>query len=469
LVLSVLALSACAINPVTGQRELMLVSEAREIEIGREAAPSMKWSFGGEFKDPELKKYLEDIVRRLWDNSERPHLPLTFYVQNTSVPNAFALPGHVAITRGLLAELENEAQFAAIMGHEMGHVMARHTAKRLTQASLMQIGLVAGGAAISGSGGDLFTQAGAIGGTLLLLKFSRDQELQADRLGARYMSVLGYDPSESIAAHERLQVAVNNYIKRTGGDKRGGSPIGTLLSTHPRHEVRKEEISAMINALPPYWLEGDGKHTERFLEKARRLKRVNRDYYPYDRAEKLYSEDKLYEAEEALTEAIGNDPGQPPFYNLLGMIKIKQERYGEAGRHFDMALSVDPEFQPSIFGRGVVLHMQERYWQALSEFEHSLKLYPDHLGSLYGMGAGYFELQRYRQAVPYLSKVASAVPRHPEIHGMLGISYEAVGDVNSAIKEYRAQLQVAPRNEYGRYASARLAVLAPLQQLAPQR
>ncbi len=111
---------SCATNPVTGKSELMLVSESQELKIGRDAAPSMKWDFGGHYRDKDLESYLGDIVNRLWAISERSHLPVQFYIQNTSVPNAFALPGYVAITRGLLSDMENEAQFAAVMGHEIG-------------------------------------------------------------------------------------------------------------------------------------------------------------------------------------------------------------------------------------------------------------------------------------------------------------------------------------------------------------
>jgi predicted Zn-dependent protease len=464
-----LTLAACAVNPVTGRRELMLVSESQEINIGHEAAPSMKWSFDGEYRDPELRNYLEGVVRRLWVSSERPHLPLEFYVQNTSIPNAFALPGHVAITRGLLAELESEAQFAAIMGHEMGHVMARHTAQRLTRASLMQIGLVAGRSVISGSGGDLLTQAGALGGTLLLLKFGRGQELQADRLSVRYISRLGYDPYEVVRAHERLRVAVEEYVRRTGEERRGESKLGALLSTHPRDEVRKEEIIEMIRSLPHYTLEGDGKHADVFLAKTDRLRKINRDYFPYDRAQKLYSKNKLAEAEQALAEAIRSNPEQALFYNLLGMIKLRQERFAEAERHFEMALAFDAGLQPSIFGLGAALFKQERYSMAVLEFQKSLEFYPGHLGSVYGLGASYFELERYRQAIPLLKEVASAVPGHPEIHGMLGISYEALGDPQSAYNEYVLQLQVAPNNEYGKYAQSRISVLSPTQQPLPLR
>ncbi len=459
-----LTLGACAVNPVTGRTELMLVSEAQEIEIGREAAPSMKWSFDGAYDDPELQAYLEGIMVTLWANSERPQIPLNFYIQNTSMPNAFALPGHVAITRGLLAELENEAQFVAIMGHEMGHVMARHTAQRITQSQLLQLGLVAGGAAISGSGGDLFTQAGAIGGTLLLLKFSRDQELQADRLSVRYMSELGYDPYEALRAHERLEVAVDKYVERTG-EERKGSILGSLLSTHPRHEVRREEIIAMIKDLPSYTISGDGKRSDKFLRMTEMLRKVNEDYIPYDRALKRYRDDDLAGAEKSLGEAISRNPEQAPFYNLLGLIRLRQDSFAEAERQFEMALAFDPGFQPSIFGRGASRYLQGNYRLALADFENSLRLYPDHLGTNLGLGASYFHLERFRDAIPYLEKVAEAVPKHPEVHGMLGVCYEAVGDFRSAYNEYVAQVQVAPNNEFGRHAQQRLLVLRPMLQL----
>jgi predicted Zn-dependent protease len=200
-----LFLISCAVNPVTGQRELMLVSEKQELQIGKEAAPSVTWEFGGHYRDSALESYLEAIVKKLWRNSERPHLPVKFYIQNTSVPNAFALPGYVAITRGLLSEMDNEAQFAAVMGHEIGHVMARHTAQRLSRIQLQQLGLAIGSAALAGkSGSDTLLKVGAVGSSLLLLNYSRSQEIQADRLGVKYMSRLGYDPYESISAHKVL-------------------------------------------------------------------------------------------------------------------------------------------------------------------------------------------------------------------------------------------------------------------------
>ncbi len=468
-VLLALALGACAVNPVTGRQEIMLVSEAQEIKLGQDAAPSLRWSFGGEFRDPELKAYLQEIVKRIWANSERPNLPLSFYVQNSSLPNAFALPGHVAITRGLLAELDSEAQFAYVMGHETGHVSARHSAKRLTQASLLRLGIFAGGAALGSGGGDLFMQAGSIGGTLLLLKFSRSQELQADRLGVRYMSELGYDPNEALKAHERLQAAADKYAERTGGKRGGGSKLGAILSTHPRQDVRMDEMRQMIDSLPPYGIVGDGVRADRFRKKTAGLREVHRAYFPYDRAERLYEDGRLDEAEAELKKALGMNDAQPPFHTLYGMIRIRQARYDDALTHIGDALRIEPGYQPALFAKGVALYKLERYWSALEQFHRSKALYPTHLGTIFGLGASYFELDRCGKALPYLGDVAGAVPKHPEVHGMLGICHERAGNLQAALKEYRLQLQAAPDNKYGRHARQRLRELTGQGTSSPLR
>ena len=139
-----LLLTGCATNPVTGQKELMFVSESQEIEIGREFYPSALWGDiggGGEFRDEGLKTYLKDIVLNIHAVSHRPNLPVDFAIQNSSIPNAWAIPGHVVMTRGLLAGLNSEAEFVFVMGHEMGHVAARHSASQMTYGMLQQIGL----------------------------------------------------------------------------------------------------------------------------------------------------------------------------------------------------------------------------------------------------------------------------------------------------------------------------------------
>jgi predicted Zn-dependent protease len=462
--LAVSLLISCAVNPVTGQKELMLINEKQEIELGESSAPSLKWEFGGEYHDDELKVYLGGIVNDLWRNSERPHLPMQFYIQNTSVPNAFALPGYVAITRGLLSEMENEAQFAAVMGHEAGHVMARHSAQRLSRMQLQQLGLAVGSAALEGTeGADTLLKIGAAGSSLLLLKFDRGQEIQSDRLGARYMSELGYDPNEAISAHKVLESSVDNYLQRLGKARGEDSLVSNLLSTHPRTSVRLDEIQEMINELPPYRVKGDGKFVKRFQKATRKIKDVNKIYHIYDRAEILYNEEKYSESEKKLSEAIGKDSDQAPFYNLLGLIKLRQKKYEEAAVSYKKALSIASDYQPSIYGIGLVSFLQDRYRPAIKRFEKSLKLFPGHAPTHFALGKSHYMLKEYSEAIPYLKSFARAAPQHPEIHGLLGICYDNRGEIEPASIQYLYQLRVAPDTELGRHAKKRLRELGVLQ------
>ena len=460
-VLSVLVTS-CAVNPVTGKRELMFLSESEELRLGDEAAPSLKWTYGGEFQDVTLKAYLTEVVKKIWQISERPYLPVEFYVSNTSLPNAFALPGHVSITRGLLAELDSEAQFVAIIGHEVGHVMARHTAKRVTLGTLQQLGLVIGGLILKDSrSSDLLLSLGALGSSLILLQYDRQQELQADRLGVRYMALVGYDPREAITAHEKLEMAVENYLRRLGRSRKEETFLDAILSTHPRSEVRIEEIKEMIASLPEYKLEGDGRFRDRFLQKTEHLRRINRVYFLYDRALQRYKGERFYEAIELLEEAISKAPSEAPFYNLYGMIHLRMEHFRSAVEMFQKALQRDSGYQPAFYGLGL-LHMERgQYKKAIEFFDRSLSLYPEHPGSLFGKGKSLFKLRQYPEAIPYLRRFSRYSFKHPEVHGLLGICYEKMGMFKDAVREYELQVRIAPNTELGIYAQQRILLLRP--------
>src|SRR3989442_524033 len=167
LLVSAVALG-CAVNPATGSRQLMLVSESQEISMGRE--------------------YDEEVVASigLYPTSERPNLPWSFRVVDDPVVNAFALPGgFIYVTRGILAYLNSEAELAGVVGHEIGHVTARHSASQMTKQQLAQVGLVVGSIASSEFGRYAGLASQALG--VLFLKYSRDNERQADDLGLRYM------------------------------------------------------------------------------------------------------------------------------------------------------------------------------------------------------------------------------------------------------------------------------------------
>jgi predicted Zn-dependent protease len=235
--LAALTLADCAVNPATGDRQLMLISEGQEIELGKEADQEIVASMGL-YDDADLAEYVSKLGHRLAADSERPDLPWTFRVLDDPIVNAFALPGgFVYVTRGILTHLSSEAELSAVVGHEIGHVTARHGANRMSKAQLAGVGLGVG-AAVSPE----FARYAGIAETslgLLFLKYSRDDERQADDLGLRYTIGAGYDA--------RQMPEVFAVLKRVS-ESSGGGGVPGWLSTHPDPDSRGERIRSQIAA-----------------------------------------------------------------------------------------------------------------------------------------------------------------------------------------------------------------------------
>lgn len=218
--------AACATNPVSGQKEISLLSEAQEIAIGQQADAEVRRDMGV-YDDRELERYVSDIGERLARASHRPNLPWTFTVVDTPAINAFALPGgYIYITRGILAYLEDESELAGVLGHEIGHVTARHAAQQYTRATGGSIGLLA--ASIFVPGVRPFGDLASVGLGMLSLKYGRDDELQADRLGIEYASASGWDP----AGVPRFLSTLSRV------DQMSTRGVPNWLSTHPEPASR---------------------------------------------------------------------------------------------------------------------------------------------------------------------------------------------------------------------------------------
>ena len=232
-------LSACTLNPATGQRQLTLISEAQEVAMGREAEPQVLATFG-EYPDQEWQRYVNDLGQQLAAASERPHLPWAFHVLDDPLVNAFAYPGgFIYVTRGILSHFNSEAELVSVLGHEIGHVTARHSVEQMSQQQLAQLGL--GVAAVASEDFRQYAGYAAAGLQVLFLKFGRDDERQSDDLGLRYMTRAGYDPNEMpnvFRTFDRMQDS-------------GGGRIPEWQSTHPDPENRVGRIEAQIVNLPP--------------------------------------------------------------------------------------------------------------------------------------------------------------------------------------------------------------------------
>jgi len=223
--------AACATNPATGKPVLSLVSNDQEIALGEQAVQDVKASIGL-IDDARLQGYVSRIGKEMAAHSERPQLPWSFAVVDDPSVNAFALPGgKIFVTRGLCAHVDNEAQLATVIGHEIGHVTARHTVQRMSQQELIGLGLGLG-MVISDKTQALMPLANA-GLSVLFLKFSRDDEYQADELGVRYASRVNYDV--------RQMPAVFRMLEQVSQQDSGGR-LPEWLSTHPEPEHRIERI-----------------------------------------------------------------------------------------------------------------------------------------------------------------------------------------------------------------------------------
>ena len=225
--------AACAVNPATGQRQFMLLSEDREIEMGREADGQVTEAYGL-YESDELQTFVRGIGEDLAARSARAQLPWSFKVVDDPVVNAFALPGgFIFITRGILASLNSEAELAGVLGHEIGHVTARHSASQLSRQQLQQIGLGVGAVVSS----DIASAAGVLsaGFQLLNLSYSRGDESQSDELGVRYMARAGYDPNALIGVFQTLALAAG-----------GGGRLPEWQSTHPDPENREATIRELV-------------------------------------------------------------------------------------------------------------------------------------------------------------------------------------------------------------------------------
>ncbi|MBC5992030.1 M48 family metalloprotease [Pontibacter cellulosilyticus] len=218
--------SSCSKNPVTGKKEVILMSEGQELAMGQEADPQIVAQFGL-YDDPAIQRFIDVQGQKMAAISHRSNIKYNFKVLDSPVINAFAVPGgYVYFTRGIMAHFNNEAQFAGVLGHEIGHIAARHSAQQQSKAILAQVGLIAGMVLVPELA--QFGDAASQGLGLLFLKFGRDDERESDRLGVEYSTKIGYDADEM----------ADFFLTLQRKQEESGSAIPEFFSTHPNPENR---------------------------------------------------------------------------------------------------------------------------------------------------------------------------------------------------------------------------------------
>lgn len=365
LLVMTLTVGACAQNPVTGRKELLLVSEDWELSVGRQQYAPLRQAQGGDYVvDPGVEAYVRQVGMRLAAKSDRK-LPYEFNVINDSTPNAWALPGgKISINRGLLTELNNEAELAAVLGHEIVHAAAKHGARGATRGIGLQLAVITATVAGSRKGYGQLAQLGStIGAQIVNSRYGRSAELESDLYGMRYMARAGYDPVGAV----KLQ---QTFVRLSEGRRQDF--LSGLFASHPPSRQRVEANVETAASLPP----GGEIGVDRYRKAMARLKAKQPAYERFDRAQKLASDGKTKQAEALVREAIEIEPREGHFASFLGDMAQKRRNYDQARRHYDQAIALNSDFFYYWLQRGKVNQAQRKSRAARADFARSVKLMP---------------------------------------------------------------------------------------------
>ena len=358
-------LTGCSVNPVTGKRELILISSAQEIQMGKQNYAPMQQSQGGAYDvDPELTRYVQNVGSTVAAQSG-VSLPYEFVVLNNSVPNAWALPGgKIAINRGLLTELRSEAELAAVLGHEAVHAAARHTAKQQSRGMLMQGGVLVTAIATSDSDyGNLAVGGASLLAQLGLSKYGRSAELESDLYGMRYMSKAGYDPQGAVALQE-------TFLRLSEGRK--SDWISGLFASHPPSRERVRANIATAATLPS----GGRLGVDEFQSAMRTTLQHKPAYDAYDEGRKALSEKKIDEALALANKALDLYNEEAHFHALRGDVRLTADKFDMAITNYNRAINRRDDFFYYHLQRGLTKNELGQTDAAVTDLNRSLELLP---------------------------------------------------------------------------------------------
>ena len=407
LVLS-LAVTACGTNPVTKKKEFQFVSQDKEIAIGKENYSPARQSQGGDYIiDPELTSYVQGIGKRLAAVSDRPELPYEFVVLNDSIPNAWAMPGgKIAFNRGLLYELNSEAELAAVMGHEIVHAAARHGAKSMERGVLLQGAMIAVGIGAQNSNyGNLIVGGSQLGAQLVSSKYGRDAESESDLYGMKYMKKAGYDPAAAVTLQE-------TFVRLSAGKQ--SDFISGLFASHPPSPERVAANKVTLAKLGA----GGEMGVEAYAKNVGKVKATQAAYKAYDDGVAALKKGDTATATTLAQKAIAGEPKEARFQGLLGDIAFTQKKPQEAINYYAKAIAMQPDyFKP---------HAQT--------------------------GIALYNMSKKAEAETYLKKANSLLPTAPAAL-YLGEIAEARGDIDGALQNY--QLAAGSNSDIGKEANER--------------
>lgn len=367
-------MTGCVVNPVTGESQISLMSPEQEIATGTQNYVPAQQSQGGQYTvDPGLTAYVQSVGKKLAAVSDRPDLPYEFVVLNNDIPNAWAMPGgKLAINRGLLVYLQDEAQLASVLGHEIVHAAARHGAQQQTQNVLMGAGVLIAGVAIAEKKpeyGALGMGALAVGAQAWQAKYGRGHELQADEVGIKYMAKAGYDAQAAVELQEI-------FVKLSEG--RNAGFLEGLFASHPPSQERVDKNRATAAKYP-----GGVRNKEAFQRAMAQVNKDKKAYENYQKAQKLAGEKKYIDALGYVDQSIAQQPKENLFWEMKGQLLLQQKKTGEAIGAFDKAIQANPKYFKPYVLRGIAYHEDGKRDLAEKDLLTSQRYLPTQIATYY--------------------------------------------------------------------------------------
>jgi predicted Zn-dependent protease len=408
-------LSGCAVNPVTGEKQFMMVTREQEIQIDQAQSPHQFSADYGVCQNSRLNKYISSVGKELTANVHRSDMPYSFRCVNATYINAYAFPGgSIAVTRGILLELDNEAELASLLGHELGHVNARHAARQMSKGSLTSLlvgGLAMAAGTQSDAAGKIAQQLGMLGQGMLLSRYSRDNEREADSLGNQYMVKAGYSSKGFVGLMDML----NSMHKGKS------SAASILFSTHPMSSERYDTAVEKNNNRYKY-TKNYSMNRNKYMDNIASLRKMKP-------AIKLMQEGDAY------------------------MIK---KQYSDAENSYKKAIKKAGNDYTAHVMMAKCLLIQDKPLKALKYTKKANRLYKSEAQAYHLSGVANMNLKRFNTAHRQFENYDKYLSGNPHITFFKGYCKEGMDQIENAANNYKEYLNIVQQGKYAQHAYNRL-------------